>query len=108
MADEIQDAFEQFHAANPHVFDLMVQFARDLWRRGYRRASTKLIFERIRWEMMAATEATEEEPPKFNNNFTSRYATLFEERHPHMKGFFRTRKLRDETVNSTWKAREDA
>lgn len=107
MADEIQEAFEAFHAQNPDVYRKMVEGARDLWRRGYRRASISLIWERMRWEMLPEIAGPEEEIPRLNNNFRSRYVRLFEEEHPNMHGFFRTRRLRSETVNSTWKARED-
>lgn len=44
----LQARFEEFHAANPQVYRLLVRFARQLRDRGYHRAGIALIWERMR------------------------------------------------------------
>lgn len=94
--DEINDAFWTFHRAHPEVYDLFDRFTRQLIHAGYGHGSAKLIFERIRWETMFRAPG----PVKINNNFTSRYARLWEHRNPNRHGFFRRRALNPVSVNS--------
>lgn len=96
--DLIQRNFERFHQDNPHVYALFDRFARELMARG-QHGSAKLIFERIRWEMRITTAT--DQPVKLNNNYSSRYARLWERRNPHHEGFFRTRRLSEQTSDST-------
>ena len=83
--------FNEFHLDNPHVYDLFVRFARELKAAG-RRGSSKLIFERLRWEFAISTTSSDEF--KLNNNFTSQYARLAMALEPDLAGFFATRRLR--------------
>lgn len=94
--DQINEDFWAFHRANPGVFAMFDRFARDLIRAGYARGSAKLIFERIRWETMFRASG----PVKLNNNYTSRYARLWEYANPSHRGFFRTRELNPVSANS--------
>jgi hypothetical protein len=94
--DEITEAFWVFHRSHPEVFGLFCRFTYELIRRGYTNGSAKLVFERIRWETMVQTDGK----VKINNNFTSRYARLFEKRNPQHKGFFRKRRLNPVSANS--------
>jgi len=102
MADVIQQNFERFHAENPHIYDLFDSFAREMIRR-LGAASAGMIFERIRWELSVVTHS--DQPVKLNNNYRSRYVRLFEEKNPKAKeiGFFRTRRLSSDTIDSTSK-----
>ena len=85
------DAWSEFHAANPHVYDLIEQFAFDVIRAGYRRFGMQSIIERVRWFTLMESEG---DRFKINNNFEPYYARLFMARNPQHDGFFRTRKLK--------------
>lgn len=81
--------FERFDAANPMVWELFVKFSRTALRAGRKALSSKLIVERIRWEVYVTTKSEDEF--KINNNWTAFYARKFMARYPEYKGFFRTR-----------------
>lgn len=88
----IQARFETFHAANPRVYDLLVEFARQLHGRGFDHCGISLIWERMRWELAITT--VDPDGFKLNNDWRSRYARLIMEREKDLAGFFRTRELR--------------
>lgn len=96
--DRIQADFERFHRDNPGVYRLFDRFTRRMIERGFEHGSTSLIAERIRWETAVETHG---EPFKINNNYRSRYARLWERQNPDHAGFFRKRKLRKNSANST-------
>jgi hypothetical protein len=96
--DEINEAFWAFHEANPQVYALFDRFTRELIGAGKAHGSSKLICERIRWETMVKT--TDSGPVKLNNNFTSRYARLWEHHNRAHKGFFRQRALNPVSANT--------
>ena len=104
MADQIQSNFEDFHAQNPKVYAMFHRFARQLLDAGYKRGSSSLIFERIRWETMF--RSAEPGPVKINNNYRSRYSRLWEQQNPDHAGFFAKRQLTEETIDSTARAEE--
>lgn len=83
----IQERFEAFHVANPHVYGSL----RDL---GIRRSGVKFLVERLRWDYMMQTRGMEKF--KLSNDFTSRYARLLMQREPALRGFFVTKELRSE------------
>lgn len=103
--DEIQQNFEVFHAEHPEVYELFRRFTHIMIDRGFENGSAKLIFERIRWE--TAIELRRD-PVKLNNNYTSRYARMFENQYPQHRGFFRMRKLQPDSYDSTSRAEEVA
>lgn len=88
----IQDQFEAFHAANPHVFDLLVKYTQRLRDSGRKHYSINAVFERIRWHLNVEIRGDEEF--KLNNNYRSRYVRLLETEHPEFTGFYRTRELK--------------
>ena len=96
--DQIQRDFEVFHAKHPEVYRFFDQYAWVMINAGRSHGSAKLIFERIRWEMMTA--ASLGDVPKLNNNYSSRYARLWEQKNPRQAGFFRKRKLAPMSSNS--------
>lgn len=98
-SDRIQEDFDVFHRENPHVFQFFDLFARQMMARGFTHGSAKLILERIRWELHV--EQQSDKPPKLNNNYSSRYARLWEDTFPEYRGFFRKRKLNPISANST-------
>ena len=89
----IQQSFEEFNAANPKVYGMFKTFAATLKGYGKKKIGSKLIMERIRWEMVATTET---EDFKINNNFSSRYARKLIAEFPEFDGMFELRELKAE------------
>lgn len=89
-AATIRDSFEEFHRANPHVYDALRRRALRAQGRGYR-PGMKCLFELLRWSHGMATSGEEF---KLNNNFCSHYARLLMAREPLLAGFFELRELR--------------
>ncbi len=81
--------FEKFHAENPHIFELVVKFAKQLKARGRTRYGMKSIAERVRWEMAVETDGDDF---KINNNYMSCYARLLILKYPEFRSMFKTRK----------------
>ena len=98
MTDQIDKDFKAFHMEHPEVYHLFNQFTRELMISGAKHGSAKLVMERIRWEHWVGGKR---DPVKINNNYSSRYARRWELYNPEHKGFFRMRKLRERSVNST-------
>lgn len=98
MADRIQSNFEQFHAENPHVYDLFDRFTREMMAAGVKLGSASLVAERIRWETAVRTASAQ--PVKINNNYRSRYARLWMARNPAHGRYFQTRELRAASLDS--------
>lgn len=88
----IREAWERFHADNPHVYARLVALARR-WReaRPGSRLGIAVLFERLRWDLAMETTG---EPLKLNNNYKSLYARLMMDREPDLDGLFETRRLR--------------
>lgn len=86
----IQRKFEEFHRDNPQVYDRLVHLTRGLVMRGHQRVGMKMLWEVVRWDSMLSTNGV---PWKLNNNFSSRYARLIEEREPDLHGVFEKREL---------------
>lgn len=70
----VQERFEAFHRDNPHIYELLVKYAVQAARAGWRHYGVKSLFERVRWHVYV--EAMDERGFKLNNDFTSRYARL--------------------------------
>jgi len=87
----IEERFEAFHAANPHVFDILRSVALQLRKRGIKHYGMKGIFEGLRWE---STLRTSGEPWKLNNDYTSLYARKLMDEVPQLDGFFELRERR--------------
>jgi hypothetical protein len=94
LFDKTIDAkFAEFHRANPHVYATLVRLAREAKGAGKTKIGVKALWERMRWDLWLSTVDTIDEP-KLNNDFTSRFARLIEEREPDLRGLFETRRLR--------------
>ena len=91
MSVDLDEAFGEFHRANPHVLELLVRLCREAQARGVRRLSAKALIERARWDLGVATDG---EPYRLNNSHTSRYARLIADRHPELAALFEFRSLR--------------
>lgn len=91
----IDEAFEEFHGNNPHVYRNLRHLAFQALRSGRKKMGMKFLFERLRWEYFVRTNHGSDEFA-LNNNFTSRYARLLMEEEPDLAGIFETRGLRSE------------
>lgn len=89
---DIQKAFEEFHASNPHVYTSLARLARQAKARGHRRIGIELLFAVLRWESLLATESTD--GFKLNDHMTSRYSRLLMAQEPDLEGMFAVRQLR--------------
>lgn len=87
----IQEQFEQFHAANPWVFDALVERLEAARDDGATRVGIKHLFEVLRWDYRRATRSDDW---RLNNNYTSRYARLIAERRPELAGLLEMRGLK--------------
>ena len=88
----IDERFERFHEANPHVYDNLKLLALQLKRReGKRKVGMKMLFEVLRYEYRLQTRG---DKFKLNNDYTSRYSRLLMAQEPELAGFFYTRELR--------------
>ena len=89
----IQEQFELFHVTNPHIYELFIKYAliaaqvRDTF-------SARSIWERIRWDGMIQTKDGVGDF-KLPDNLISRYARKFMQDYPSLKGFFRTKRIRE-------------
>jgi hypothetical protein len=88
LSPKIVRAFWAYHEANPHIFPLIVRFARQVREAGRSRYSVVAIFERIRWHLTVETKGDDF---KLNNNYRSCYSRLLALEHPEFEGFFETR-----------------
>lgn len=91
--ETIQERFEAFHAANPHVYVALRNLAVSYKRAGARHGGMKMLFEVLRYRSALRTQG---DPYKLNNVFTPLYARLLMEREAELAGFFELRERRAE------------
>ena len=82
----------QFHMDNPHVYQILVELARNLKAAGHKRLGIRMLWETMRYELM--TDTIHPKGFKLNDHYHSRYARLIMEQEPDLDGIFETRKLR--------------
>jgi hypothetical protein len=87
----IQEQWENFHAANPWVYDALEKLTADAVAQGRTRIGVKWLVEELRW--MYAQETTGD-LFKLNNNFTSRYVRALIDAHPEWADVFHLRALK--------------
>lgn len=87
----IQERFEAFHQANPHVYQRLRELALDLTAHGHRRIGIGMLFEVLRWQAMIVTEGDDY---RLNNNHRSRYARMLAAQEPALADVFETRELK--------------
>jgi hypothetical protein len=78
--------FWEFHLKHPIVYTLFEKFAFELINKGRTKLGSKMIIERIRWEMY--TGSKDGKGFKINNNFTCYYSRLFAEKNPTFENYF--------------------
>jgi hypothetical protein len=78
--------FDVFHAANPHVYNMLVSLARQ-WvsRTGRHKLGIATLFERARWEIALTTVG---EDFRLNNSYRAYYARLIMAREWDLRGLF--------------------
>lgn len=86
-----EQAFWQFHEANPQVYARLVALARDLVRQGRRRVGIKMLFEVLRWHHLRTVG--DADGFKLNNNYHSYYARLIMHQESDLGGVFELRAL---------------
>lgn len=89
----IQERFESFHKANPHVYVALRALALQMLGSGVKEYGIKGLFEILRWQFSVQTKG---EPYRLSNDFTSRYARMLVEKNPELGTFFAFRELRSE------------
>ncbi len=95
--ETLDERFQRFHEANPHIFDLFVATARDYLRRsGRNRVGGKAIWEHLRWEYMIRSD---EENPTLNNSYVSRYVRLAIEKAPDLQDAFELRAIKSKEMS---------
>lgn len=88
----LEDRFEAFHAANPHVYRALRTLAMQMRGSGRRRYGIKGLFEVLRWNYALRTQDPASDF-NLNNSFTSFYARLLNE-DPQLRGMFEMRTQR--------------
>ena len=91
-SDSQHERFLRFNEKYPQVYRLFAKFAFELLAKGLTTIGSKMIIERIRWEV--ATQSMDEDGFKINNNYTCYYIRLFMEKNPLHKGCFETREIK--------------
>ena len=88
----ITERFWAFDKENPFIYRRIVQLARKAKMRGLDHYSMQGIFGILRWEIAVRTKRTDQF--RLNDQFTSHYARLVNDREIDLRGFFELRKLR--------------
>ena len=90
----IEAAFRKFDRENPEIYRLFVKYAYYmLQKKGMNKISSKLIINRIRWEIYVETMTGD--PYRINDAFTAHYARKFINEYPHLEKHFELRRIRD-------------
>lgn len=92
MRDTIQERFENFHAANPQVYQVLHKMTWDLYNKGKRKVGMKMLWEVLRWQVETGEIVTTDDF-RLNNVFTSRYARKIASSHPALEKIFEQRRL---------------
>lgn len=97
----LEQRFDAFHAANPHVYQELRRLALQLTRHGHRRIGIGMIYEVLRWQYILSTKDTDNDF-KLNNNYRAFYARLLMDTEPELAGVFETRTQTWRTVNEQY------
>jgi hypothetical protein len=98
--DSIPERFKRFHAANPHVYDALVNLARQFRdRRGESKIGIGMLYEVLRWNYYMTTDS--EDDYKLSNDFRACYARKIMSENADLKGIFQTKQsIADENFNN--------
>jgi len=85
-----QSRFAKYHQDNPQIYRAFNLFAWEAINKGRKYYGAKALMEVVRWKTTVEGSGIF----KINNNYTSRYARMWEANNPQHEGFFRKRLLR--------------
>jgi hypothetical protein len=86
----VADRFEEFLAANPHVYTELVRLAREAKARGAKKIGMRMCWEVLRWQLSFRTERPAGEF-KLNDHLAPKFARLIMAREPDLDGVFELR-----------------
>lgn len=86
--ESLEERFNAFHAANPHVYAHLRTLALKLAREG-KKAGIATIYEVLRYEGIWQTTG---DTYKLNNDWRAFYSRMLMENEPELDGYFETRK----------------
>ena len=88
----LEREFDKFDAANPHVYRLLLRFARE-WEAKHpgRPCSLSLLYDRARWEVAMTTDSVD--TFKLNDHHTAYYARKIAREFPDLGKMFTFRKV---------------
>lgn len=92
---KLERQFWKFHADNPHVYQLLVGFAREWKKAGRAHLGIAMLFERTRWQVLITIHSKDF---KLNNNHRAFYSRLIMENEPDLADLF---SLRRQKIQST-------
>jgi len=98
---DLEAQFQEFHQANPHVYEALRRMALDLRRRGSRKIGMKMLFEVLRWQYYMTTDDPAGDDFKLNNNYTAYYARELMANEPALADAFETRERRSPMPKKT-------
>jgi len=84
-------AFYEFHAHNPHIYELILTKCNQAKNAGHDTYSIEAIINVIRWNFDINVNKGKSDF-KFSNDHKSFYAAFLIDRNPHLKGFFNMNK----------------
>ena len=82
--------FQQYHATNPHIYELIRKYTREARNAGFQHYSMRAIMQRIRWHINITTRDLD--GFKINHNFSRNYSIKLMDENPSYTGFFRIAK----------------
>jgi hypothetical protein len=89
----IREGFEDFHKANPHIFEAFADQVFQALKQGKKKVSAKMILNVIRWNQYLKTNDLSF---KINDAYQAYYSRLFVQKYPQYSDVFDFRKLRNE------------
>lgn len=101
MNSRLQEQFEEFDKANPHVYRQLVELAKQWKAAGHSKCSIDMLFHHLRWKYGIRTNreyginTKSLDKFKLNDHHTSRYARKIMDENPELAGLFDTRKQKD-------------
>jgi hypothetical protein len=96
--------FNEWHGANPHVYQQFKTLAFQMLKTGRQRYSARTIIEVMRWHYDLETTGDVFE---LNDNFTPIYVRLLIHHHPEFTNFFELREVRSRGVFSDEQRRRE-
>ena len=88
----IEERFQNFDSANPHIYQIIERMAVDLAARGHRRIGIKMLWETLRYRY--AVQTSGDDSYHLNNIYTSRYARKLTQAHPELAHRIELRELK--------------